>query len=108
MMIDVPILRVKPFITNGARWYDPPVRAELIDIAPHLPHGTWCVHKSKIYGQGNWVVTNVETGMHVADNDDKDVAIAMATARLAVQTAESQEQAYAAALPDVRIAEGAK
>lgn len=105
-MIDVPILRVSAFDVRKPPYYDPPVRAELIDIAPHLPNGTFCIHLSKIPGQCNWVVTNVETGMHVADEDDRDAAIAVATARLAVQTVETLEQAYRAAEKDVRAAEG--
>lgn len=76
MLIDLPI-------QEYAGWRT--VKAEIVDVAPHLP-ATFAVHKCPWYS--GWRVSHVETGAFVALGNTKRAALAEAIKRSAKVTPE--------------------
>lgn len=83
------------------------VPADIVDVAPHLPEGTFAVHLA-VDPDGyreEWTVTNIETGYSVGRGPDREYAIACARTRLSVVTPEQLEKQFAAVEARVRAAE---
>mgnify|MGYP007100069586 CR=1 FL=1 len=70
-------------------YFTPCVKAEIVDVAPHLANvASFAVHRNE-FGYG-WRVTNIETGAYIEIGTQlsRDGAIAAATTRLAAFTAD--------------------
>ena len=79
-----------PVYDTTTQSFSETVRAEIVDIAPHLAHvATFAVHRSP-FGEYGFRVSNVETGASVNTFcDSRKQAIELARQRLAAETANS-------------------
>ena len=68
------------------------VRAEIVDPAPHLANvASFALHRG--IGWAKWEVSNIETGMSVKRDDNKEMAVIAAMEKLSGQTPSSMAQA---------------